>query len=283
MKYQLIGIDLDGTLLNSAGQLSETNLQALHRARDAGVEVVLCTGRGLAETHHVTESLAWGGPIVLACGALITDTQTGKTLHRHPLGAELAHELVHHFDHDEHSVLVLPDPEAADHDYLVVAAHNMTDNTRWWFDQIDARIVYEDSPDHQDLLHALRIAVVGTPDQMAAEHAAIEQNFGAKIASQHFAAIKQHNEVLHLLEIFSEGVNKWTGLQWMAEHFGIDPAHTAAIGDQINDTAMLNGAACGIAVANAEPTVLAAADQVTTTNDEDGVALAIDRLLAGLW
>ena len=51
MKYQLIGIDLDGTLLNSDGQLSKTNLEALCRARDAGAAVVLCTGRGLAETR----------------------------------------------------------------------------------------------------------------------------------------------------------------------------------------------------------------------------------------
>ena len=283
MNYRLIGIDLDGTLLNSAGELSEGNLAALHRAREAGVHVVLCTGRGLAETRHVTESLPWDGPIVLACGALITDTRSGKTLHRHCLGAELAFELVHHFDHDHHAVLVLPDPEAADHDYLVVAAHNMTANTRWWFDRIEARIVYEDAPEHRDLLHALRIAVVGPPDHMAVEHEAIRQSFGGRIESQHFAAIKQDEEVLHLLEVFAPGVSKWSGLCWMAEHYGVDPAHTAAIGDQINDTAMIAQSGCGIAVANADPVVRRAADRLTDANDEDGVARAIEKLLDGVW
>ena len=283
MKYRMIALDIDGTLLDGSGRLPQQNRKAINRAAEAGVQIVLCTGRGLAETRHVIDDLEHHEPVVLACGAHVACGATGKTLHRRPIDPALAHELVHHFDHDRYAVLISPDPEAVDHDYMVVAGHNMTDNTRWWFDNINARVRHVETPSQEDLDHALRIAIVGPPDPMPAIQDSILKRFPQRVEVQHFAAIQQHNEVLHLLEVFAEGVNKWTALQWMAAARGIDDREIAAIGDQINDLQMIREAGCGVAMSNAADVVRAAADRTTDSNDAAGVARAIDRLLEGRW
>ncbi|MBI1372253.1 MAG: Cof-type HAD-IIB family hydrolase [Phycisphaera sp.] len=283
MKYHMLAIDIDGTLLDTSGQVSLENIEAIDQAREQGMLVVLCTGRGLSESRMVIETLRHDGPVVLACGACVADPKTGKTLQKFPIDAQLAHDLIHVFDHDEHAVLILPDPEQTGHDYLVVAGHNMTANTKWWFGKWDARVRHLEDFAAEDLAHALRIGIVGPPEVMPAIKAELDRQYGQRIVSHHFSAVKEKEEELHILEVFAAGVNKWRGLVWLAEQHGVDPTQIAAIGDHINDIDMIKHAACGIAMGNAVDSVKAVADRVTETNDNHGVAFAIDRLLSGEW
>jgi len=283
MNYHMLAIDIDGTLLDTSGEVSEENLAAIDKARDAGMITVLCTGRGLSESRMVIEKLRHDGPVVLACGAHVSDPLTGKTLRSRTLDAELAHDLIHAFDHDEHAVLILPDPEPTGHDYLVVAGHNMTPNTKWWFSKWQARVRHLEDFNATDLAHALRIGIVASPDVMPPIKEEIDRQFGHRITSHHFSAVKEKEEELHILEIFAAGVNKWDGLVWLGEQHGVAPDQIAAIGDHINDVHMIEHAACGIAMGNAVESVKAVANHITETNDNHGVARAIDRLLTGEW
>ena len=81
------------------------------------------------------------------------------------------------------------------------------------------------------------------------------------------------------IEVMDESASKGASLAWLCGHLGIDPAEAVAFGDNFNDIEMLETAGTGIAVANAEPEVLAHADRQTAGNDEDGVARAIMELL----
>ena len=90
-------------------------------------------------------------------------------------------------------------------------------------------------------------------------------------------------EVLHVLEIFNAGVDKWRGINWIAERHQIDIAEIATIGDQVNDLAMIQNAGCSIAMGNAVESIKAAADYITFDNESDGVAHAIDHVLDGVW
>jgi hydroxymethylpyrimidine pyrophosphatase-like HAD family hydrolase len=102
---------------------------------------------------------------------------------------------------------------------------------------------------------------------------------------QSFEAVQMPDpsENVHVLEIFAPGVDKWRGLAWLAERHGIRPDQIAALGDQINDVAMIQAAGCGIAMGNAINSVKAAADHVTLDHNQHGVAFAIDQLLAERW
>jgi 5-amino-6-(5-phospho-D-ribitylamino)uracil phosphatase len=283
MKYRLLAIDLDGTLLDSSGRISDANRAAVRRARDAGVLVALCTGRGLTESRGVISALEHPGPIVLAGGAHVADPATGRTLHRAIVEPKLAGELIEHLAARSHAVVALLDPEPWNHDYLVVGAERLTANTRWWFETIGARIRAVDRPTEQDLHHILRVGIVGPSAVMPSVQRSVEERFATRVMVQYFTAVRQSDEDVQVLEIFAGGVNKWAGLVWLAAEHGIALNQTAAIGDQINDISMIAEAACGVAMGNAIPAVVEAADYVTTSNDQDGVARAIDHLLAGRW
>jgi HAD superfamily hydrolase (TIGR01484 family) len=284
MKYRMIALDLDGTLLDSSGTVTPLNREAVARAREAGVLVVLCTGRGLAESAAAIEALSHRGPVVLAGGALVADPTNGKTLHRAVIAPYLARELVNHFVEAGHAALILPDPDPQDFDYIVVNPGALTPNTRWWFKMIGAEIHYVEEASDPDLHHALRVGIVGPPGAMPAMQQSLERRFGTQIMVQHFVAVKQdRGEDVHVLETFAAGVSKWSGLTWLASEHGIALDEVAAIGDHVNDIIMINNAACGVAMANAVDGVMAVADRVTGTNDASGVADAIDRMLSGEW
>lgn len=279
----MLAVDVDGTLFDSSGRAPECNIQAIHRARDHGMMVVLCTGRGLNEARPAVDQLAHTGPVVLANGSLVSDPNTGRTLHRIALEPHLALEIADVLDSGQDAVLVLLDPEPTGLDYLIRRADLMTPNTKWWFSAIDARLKEVDHLTVEDLHHTLRLGIVGPPRRMPGVVAKLRQRFGDKVFVQHFMAVKQDAEDVHVLEVFATGVNKWYGIQWLSELHGIAPEEVAAIGDEINDLQMIEGAGCGIAMGNAVPQVLSAADRVTAGHDDGGLAKAISHLLDGTW
>lgn len=284
MRYRLLAIDIDGTLLDSAGRVPPAHREAIERAKAAGVIVALCTGRGLAESRPAIAALDHHGPIILAGGSLVADPQTGRTLHRAVIEPALARDVAEHLLTPEQAVLVLVDPEPSDEDYLIVNAAKLTSNTQWWFDQIGAKLRHVDRLAGPDLHHVLRVGIVGPGSLMDPATRSLEETFGRRVFVQSFVAVKQdHRDDVYVLEVFASGVNKWSGLSWLAAEHGIPREQVAAIGDHVNDVAMLAEAGCGIAMGNAVEAARQAADCITATNDENGLAVAIDHMLAGRW
>lgn len=283
MKYRLLALDLDGTLFDPDGRISHANRRAIQKAEQAGMIVALCTGRGLNESQPALEQLGQTGPMVLANGAMVSDPTTGQTLHRAELEPHLALEIVAFLDRGPHAVLILMDPQPTGLDYLVTSPQSMTANTHWWFGRIGARIKTVDHPTVEDMHHALRVGIVGPSGQMPELADSVRQRFGDRVFVQHFSAVKQDEEDVHILEVFAEGVNKWAGVRWLGENHGIGADQIAAIGDEINDLHLIQHAGCGIAMANAVEPIRRAADYQTLSNDENGVAHAIGKLLGGVW
>jgi Cof subfamily protein (haloacid dehalogenase superfamily) len=288
MKYRLLAIDLDGTLFDPSGAVTDTNRAAIRRAADAGVIVALCTGRGLCETLPTAQLLDHHGPMILAGGAIVVDPHPEphkrRTLHRATVEPDLARELALRLHGHGHAVLILLDPIAENHDYLILDEPRLTDNTRWWFSQIHARIKLADQLYDEDLQHVIRVGVVGDAESMPDLENDICSVFGDRVYTQYFTAIQSPGgQDINILEIFAAGVNKSQGVAWLAREHGIDPSEVAAIGDHINDEEMVREAACGVAMGNAVESVRQAADRITRTNAEDGVAHAIEMMLAGKW
>lgn len=283
-RYRMLAIDLDGTLFDPSGRVTEANRQAVRRAQEAGMLVVLATGRGLCESRYALEALGHEGPVVLAGGALVSDPTTGRTLHRAAIEPTLAAEAVEHLRALDHAVLILLDPEPVACDYLVVNGQRLTDNTRWWLSHIGATLHQVDQPAEPDLHHALRVGIVAPAEAMPPIRESLVNRFGRRVMVQHFLAVQEESGVdMHVLEVFARGVSKWSALRWVAAEHGIDEREVAAIGDHINDVEMIRRAACGIAMGNAVEAVCEVADRRTETNERDGVAAAIDRILAGQW
>jgi len=286
LKYRVLALDLDGTVLRSDGAVAPATIQAIARARSAGLTVALCTGRGLKESQQVIDTLHHTGTLVLANGALISDPITGRTLHRATMEPHVSMPVIDALTEGDDAVLVLLDPEVVDHDYLIIRPDRLTDNTKWWFDYVGATYRGIDEATEEDLHHAVRVGIVGPASHMPGVQKKLHGRFGDSLFVQHFMAVAEDaasGEPVHVLEVFNQGVNKWSALTWLGESHGYAGEQVAAIGDHINDVEMIASAGCGIAMGNAVPQVRQVARYHTLDNDHDGVARAINRLLAGEW
>ncbi len=297
-RYDLLAIDLDGTLLGhggGVGGVSQRNKEALHRARAAGIRTVICTGRGLAECRHVTAAITQTDPVVVAGGAIIACPETSATLHRFAMPEHVVTQAVDIMLDLDHAALVLKDPVAAGYDYLVVRGPRnipLDPVTRWWFESMSVRVREVASLDHDEHPeHTVRVGACGFSSQMASAetqirdrfaHTVVVHQFGAVVAPDHIKT-NASGETLHVLEAFDQDATKWSAISHLAKQWGIPASRIAAIGDEINDLSMIEGAGLGIAMGNAIPKVKAIANQHTAPNHEDGVALAIDRIIDGAW
>lgn len=293
--YDLVAIDLDGTMLNSRGEVSRRNLDAVQSARAAGMRVLVCTGRGLAECRHVLTAIQQQDPVVVAGGAIIACPATSSTLHRfavdEPTVARAVSEVLAH----DHPALVLKDPAGAGYDYLVVHGEKrlpLDPVTEWWFSSMQVRVRRVQSlaeDEHPE--HSVRVGACGMSGRMARVKESLHASISPDIHIHHFPAVvaPQHvsrtedGQTLHVLEMFSRHANKWSAISHVSEQWRIPASRIAAIGDEINDVSMIRGAGLGIAMANAVPAVREVAKRSTLGHNDDGVADALSRILTGEW
>ncbi|MBI1189182.1 MAG: HAD hydrolase family protein [Tepidisphaera sp.] len=293
--YDIIAIDLDGTLLDGKGRVSDANLAAIHAARAAGLRTLICTGRGLAECRHITAAISQTDPVVVAGGSIIADPVRGHTLKRFPVRLDMVHDTVARLNAMRHAALVLKDPSEAGYDYLVVHGkerHPLDPVTKWWFDTMSIKVRYLDDIAHDEHPeHTVRVGACGLSNHLAplradllaaAKGRAQVHSFPAVVAPEHASRLAD-GQSLHILELFDADATKWSAVSHLASQWGVPAGRIAAIGDEVNDESMIRGAGLGIAMGNAVPVIKDAARRHTRRHDEDGVSHAIHHILAGEW
>src|SRR5688500_2064789 len=118
MPYDLLVVDLDGTLLGRNGEVSSRNRRALAQARECGLVLVIATGRSLVESRCALDAVDHQGLVVAAGGSLLCDAASGRTLDRRALPADLVAEVTAALVSDGHKALILKDSHATGYDYL---------------------------------------------------------------------------------------------------------------------------------------------------------------------
>ncbi len=295
MTIRIIAIDLDGTLISGDGEISDRNRAAIAAARSAGVRVLICTGRGLAECRQYLDRIDQQDPVAVAGGSIIADPRSGRTLHRFPVRLHMVHSTVERLVAQGHPALVLKDPAEAGYDYLVVHGEQrlpLDPVTEWWFARMQVRVRYVPHIHHDEHPeHTVRVGACGLSGTLgrlrddllaASEGAAQVHSFPAVVAPEHASRLPG-GESLHILELFDADANKWSAIRHLAAAWNIRSEEIAAIGDEVNDESMIRGAGLGIAMGNAVPSVRAIARRHTLTHNQDGVAHAVDRILEGEW
>lgn len=265
MTIRLIATDLDGTLLGSDGRVSPRTRAAIAAAQDAGIAVVFVTARPPRVVRDLAQEAGLTGLVVCSNGAMIYDVGRDALVHHERLDAELAREFT--------QALRSRAPGLA---FATEHGHQM--NFEPHFPRIFEDVVDEAAIriDHVDVLCEEEVTklIVHHPDQDADMLAAwISAEVGAR------AAVNRSGGPI--VEIGVVGVSKASGLERLCRDLGVAAAEVAAFGDMPNDVDMLRFAGLGVAMANAHPEVLAAADEIAPSNDEDGVAQVIERLLGG--
>lgn len=295
LNYDLLAIDLDGTLLDKDGSISNANRRAIQRARQAGLDITICTGRGFVECEHLLNAIEQTDPVIVAGGSILSCPVSRRTLHRFAIDQTIVLRAVDRLISHGHAVLVLKDPIEAGYDYLVVQGeqnHAIDPVTDWWFRSMNVKARYAPSLSHDEHPeHTVRFGICGPDHTLAPISADLLHHLGDDIALHHFPAVvaPEHasritdDSAYHILEVFSKDANKWTALSWLAANRNISPSRIATIGDQINDEAMIQHAGLGIAMGNAVPRIQQIARRHTRPHDQDGVAHAIDNILSRHW
>lgn len=262
---RLIATDLDGTLLTSAHELSPATIEAVSAATAAGIEVVLASSRGPSAMRRIIDRLELTAPVefISAQGALIGRFHPDGRFHilqEETIPLELAREVVAVAGRLDISVNWIRGPA-----WLVSRFDDATEHQISVLQELPTRrdLAAETHPPHKILLilpDAAPAAVISLLDALPAG----------------LAATLSHPT---FVEITAAGVDKGAALRRLCTSRGISSAEVVAIGDGQNDLGMFNFAGTSVAMANADPDVLARATMVTTSNDEDGVADAISALL----
>jgi len=256
---RLAAIDLDGTLLRGDGSVSTRTCNATRGAVAAGLEVVIVTARGPLTVGGIAIELGVHGEAICSNGATLLDLATRRILRMRTIETEVALQLVHALRERLPGILFAVEHERLAHEFGFAA---------WdWTPPDDTR--------------------VGDAVELLAEPAAklILRHVGHEVETIAAVAREVAGQTVSVslsgpwvVEISPAGVNKASALAELCDELGIAAADVVAFGDHLNDVPMLAWAGVAVAVANAHPAVIDIADEVTASNDDDGVALVLERL-----
>lgn len=269
-QIKMIGLDLDGTLLNTKKELTENTRRVLREAIDAGILVLMATGRPYTGIPEELRNFPGIHYALTSNGARVLDTDHNKLLIEQLLPMESAKKALRIFEkYDTLSEIYFDGQGYAD------AA------------KLDNVGKYHHDPNMWNYVRSTRIAVPDIWDVIAKENRNMDkvQALFANL-NERASAWKELSELRELelvgslnynIEINAAGVNKGTALVALGEMLGIPRESIMACGDGDNDVHLLQEVGFGVAMANAQPQVKEAADHITASNDEDGVARAIEK------
>lgn len=269
---RMIGVDLDGTLLNSEKQLTDYTREVLKKAIEQEVAVVVATGRPFSGVPDELKHFPGMRYALTANGARILDVQKQKVVYENLLSGEIAEKVIdilkrHH----------------AIHEFFVDGVGYMNE------DGLKNVYAYFEDPHMAEYLQSTRIPVKDVKGKLQAMKCEVDKLQGIfRNQKDKQEALEELNTLSGIvvtaamdnnLEINKEGTNKGLGLLQLGKSLGISREEIMACGDGGNDVEMLKEVGFAIAMANAYDPVKTAADFVTVSNDEDGVAKAIERFV----
>lgn len=258
MLLDLIALDLDGTLLNSREHISPRNRRAIAEALDAGIRVVLVTGRGADTPIRVSRELNLNLPVICCHGALTKDFLAGKTLGHMPVPMRHAKEMV----------------EFAEREGLSIALYSKEtfyrlEGSKLHMDDMTGP-AWREVRTFGDVMHAaptfIRFLGKESVDAMRERFGHLPLHFKYETWGDFVECAVTHNEA-----------TKESALARLCAQYDVPAKAVLAVGDSRNDVPMLQWAGVGVAMGNSLPEVHDAVEFTTATNDEDGVALAIER------
>ncbi len=269
LPYRVIALDLDGTLTNNEKEITPRTLKALFKAQEEGAIIVIASGRPSFGIKSVSDSLEMstrGGYILSYNGGKIIDTTTHQSVFKRKLPEDVIPTVYHYAKEKGYALLGYKDgkiiTETPDDEYVWEERRT----NKMEIDGVD------------NLLEALvanpcKLLMTGHEEDMAKAESDLKEMLGSKMDIFRSAPFD--------LELVPKGIDKAETLKMLLEMLHLTPADLIAFGDGYNDLSMVKLAGMGVAMANAVPELKEVADYITLSNEEDGVAAALEHFSLG--
>lgn len=263
--YKLIALDLDGTLNNSKKVITDKTREALIKAQQLGSKIVLASGRptaGLVREAEILEMKKYNGMFLSFNGARVVEYKTDKCIYDKALSSEDTHKMLKHLKKFNVNVMV------AWEQYLLV------EDLDGYKSEYEARVNNLKLKKVDDLdkyidFEPNKILISAEPKYLESVADEIKKPFGSSL-SIYFSTP-------FYLEVMANNIDKALALDKIAKHLGIKREEVIAFGDGQNDIPMIKYAGLGVAMANAADELKTAADEITLSNDEDGIAYMLSK------
>lgn len=272
MKYKMIAMDMDGTLLTTDKQVSDYTKKVLQRASDMGVKLVVCTGRIFKSAKIFAKLIGTKAPIVASNGAYIREKDRDEVIYSKPLSRNEIYEIID----TSKKFNFCPQVFTSDTVFSEKLIHSAKNYSIW----------------NESLLEKDRINIHITDDI----YSIIDENLGSilkvlvksdeeeKLLSfrkdlKSYGKFSIVSSFKNNAEVMSEGISKGNAISILADYFNISKDEVVCFGDGENDTSMIKYAGLGVAMDNAIDELKEIADYITDSNDNDGVAKAIEKFV----
>jgi 5-amino-6-(5-phospho-D-ribitylamino)uracil phosphatase len=283
---KLLALDLDGTTLNSRGEITDANRAAIRAAEEKGVLVTIATGRRFRDAQPVGLDLALNAPLITHNGALLKYADSEETVSCSLLSTKTSLEVVRVGKDYGGDALVSTDP----HGHGTLLYDRVSDDNLplkkylRWSENLHggesgregvAHVPrLEDILDKHEIVH---ISFSGSCEAMSAMLSVLARELGSSVTI--LPTIYPRLDFT-LIDILPPDASKGFGVARLAKLNRLTPDEVMTIGDNFNDLEMLEYAGTGVVMGNADPKLLERSDfHATTSNDESGVALAVERFI----
>lgn len=288
--YKFVAIDIDGTLLNSSGELSERTISAVKRTTDNGVRVVLTSGRVTNSVEMIAEKVNADKYLICDNGASIYDVTQNKTIWSREIEKSTVLELIKTCIENDIYYMVFTDKEIIVKDlrHMALAFYKQRHNCK---DEATGvtQFKYAGLEYIEKIEKPIRRIVVCDQDRTIYNSIVkklTKFNDIELMASPHISnkIIKESDKTIILsysyAEILPKNANKWSAIKELISRIGgISESEVMAIGDNFNDVSMIENAGLGVAMNNGATVAKEVARVVAPTNDEDGVAAVLERYI----
>ena len=279
---KVILLDIDGTLTNSEKIITPKTKAALLKAQSMGIRLAIASGRadqGLYQWADDLDMRNHHGIFVCYNGAKVMDCQSGEVYFHQPMSAEEGREVLEHMKKFRVSPIICKDEYMYTNDVFSGMIHRGTGGPLFNVIEYESRSNSYILCEKRDLAAFVdfpleKILTAGEPEYMQEHYREMAAPFAGRLNTMFIAPF--------YYEFTAQGIDKAKAIDTAFTKMGFRPEEMIAFGDAENDISMLKYAGIGVAMDNATPEVKAIADEVTLSNDEDGIAESLYRHIPGL-
>lgn len=275
MKYKLVCIDMDGTLLNKKKKVSEFTKETLKKAHGMGVHIVITTGRIYNNAAYFSDVIGVKSPVIAGNGAIIREKDRDEVIFKNTINPEDGRKILE----IARKYKITPHFHTHNNIYLGSSLHRffvdmfisrpLPEELKVGVHYVNSMALWEKVLEKHKGEFVKCIMVHQSPSRLKKARMELE-----KISGLHVMSSGKYN-----LEIVNKDVSKGKAVEMLAKYYNISREEVICIGDNENDLSMIEYAGLGIAMGNSIQLLKDKADYITDSNDKDGVAKAIEKFI----